>query len=231
MTRRLTAACGLLALAVTACTGGGTAHGTPSHGKIIVRAAGVVEQPQPAELVLSAGRSSAQYRITAASPAAMHRGQRSAMMISGVPPSALSDLHPAVRVAGPARPLARLQERAVAGAAAPGRRAAPHQCGAWLGLGRPRCARRADRPPAAKAADAPAGHPRAPSCGGTAAWAPGSGPARTGQAGRRPAPRSQRSSSGSPPRTTAGAASGSTANCLSSATESARPRSGESSKR
>jgi hypothetical protein len=30
-----------------------------------------------------------------------------------------------------------------------------------------------------------------PSCGGTAAWSPGSGPTRTGQAGRRSAPRSQ----------------------------------------
>src|SRR6266568_725502 len=82
------------------------------------------------------------------------------MMISRVPPSALSDLHPAVRRAGPARPLARLQERGVAGgAAARGRRAAPHQSAASPGLGRPRCARRADPPPAAEAADAPAGHP------------------------------------------------------------------------
>jgi putative transposase len=32
----------------------------------------------------------------------------------------------------------------------------------------------------------------APSCGGTAAWSPGSGPARTGQDGRRSAPRSPR---------------------------------------
>src|ERR1017187_2373085 len=90
----------------------------------------------------------------------MHRGQRSAMMISRVPPSALSDLHPAVRLAGPARPLTRLQERGVAGAAARGRRAAPHQSAPPLGLGRPCCARRADPPPAAKAADAPAGTPR-----------------------------------------------------------------------
>src|SRR5580658_5170637 len=75
----------------------------------------------------------------------MHRGQRSAMMISRVPPSALSDLHPTVRMAGPARPLARLQERGVAGAAARGRHAAPHQSAASPGLGRPRCAHRADR--------------------------------------------------------------------------------------
>src|SRR5260370_41361640 len=90
----------------------------------------------------------------------MNRAKLSAMMISRVPPSALSDLHPAVRVAGPARPLARLQERGVAGAAARGRRAAPHQSAASLGLDRPRCARRADPPPAAEAADASAGHPR-----------------------------------------------------------------------
>jgi hypothetical protein len=89
----------------------------------------------------------------------MHRGQRSAMMISRVPPSALSDLHPAVRLAGPARPLDRLQERGAAGAPARGRRAAPHQSAAPPGLGRPRCARRAHPAPAARAADAPAGHP------------------------------------------------------------------------
>ena len=72
MTRRLaaTAACGLLVLAVAACSGGGgRARGTPSHGQKIVRSDGVTEQPQPAELVLSAGRSSARYRITAPSPA------------------------------------------------------------------------------------------------------------------------------------------------------------------
>src|SRR6266700_5904390 len=90
----------------------------------------------------------------------MHWDPRSAMIISRVPPPALSDLHLAVRLAGPARPLARLQERGVAGTAARGRRAAPHQSAAPLGLGRPRCARRADPPPAAVAADAPAGHPR-----------------------------------------------------------------------
>ena len=68
--------------------------------------------------------------------------------------------HPAVRLAGPARPLARLQERGVAGAPARGRRAAPHQSAAPPGLGRPCCARRAHPAPAAKAADASAGHPR-----------------------------------------------------------------------
>src|SRR5450755_4661224 len=99
----------------------------------------------------------------------MHRGQRSAMMISRVPPSALSDLHPAVRLAGPARPLARLQERGVAGAAARGRRAAPHQSAAPPGLGRPRCARRAD--------------PVVPKT--CATWADALGIARFGQAARR----------------------------------------------
>jgi hypothetical protein len=108
------------------------------------------------------------------------------MMISRVPASALSDLHAALRVAGPAQPLARLHERGVAGAAASGRRAAPRQSAAWPGLGRPRCARRADPPPAATAADASAGHHRVLPCDGTAAWSPASGPARTGQ-GRPPA--------------------------------------------
>jgi hypothetical protein len=71
VTRRLAAmaACGLVALAVAACSGGGSARGTPSHGTKIVRTDGVVERPQPAELVLFAGRSSARYRITAPSPA------------------------------------------------------------------------------------------------------------------------------------------------------------------
>ncbi len=72
MTRRLAAmaACGLVWFAVAACSGGGgSARGTPSHGTKIVRDDGVMEQPQPAALALSAGRSSAQYRITAPSPA------------------------------------------------------------------------------------------------------------------------------------------------------------------
>jgi len=34
--------------------------------------------------------------------------------------------------------------------------------------------------------------PQVPSCGGTAAWSAGNGPTRTGQAGRRSAPRSPR---------------------------------------
>src|SRR6266516_1440301 len=54
------------------------------------------------------------------------------MMIVRVPPSALPDLHPHLQLAGPARPLARLQERGTAGAAARARRAAPHQAAAQL---------------------------------------------------------------------------------------------------
>src|ERR1019366_8628560 len=82
------------------------------------------------------------------------------MMIARVPPPALSDLHPGLRLAGPARPVTRLQERGAARAAARGRRAAPHQSEAPAGLGRPRRPRRPDPAPAARAAAAPAGHPR-----------------------------------------------------------------------
>ncbi len=72
MTRRLAAvaAYGLLTLAVGACTaGGGSDRGSLSHGKKFVRTDGVAQEPQSAALVLSAGRSSAHYRITAPSPA------------------------------------------------------------------------------------------------------------------------------------------------------------------
>ena len=59
-----TAACGALALAVAGCSGGGgSGHGTPGQ------TSGVAEPPQAARLVLSAGRSSAHYRITAPPPA------------------------------------------------------------------------------------------------------------------------------------------------------------------
>ena len=81
-------------------------------------------------------------------------------MIARVPPPALSDLHPGLRLAGPARPVTRLQERRAARAAARGRRAAQHPSAAPAGLGRPRRPRRPDPAPARKAADAPAGHPR-----------------------------------------------------------------------
>ena len=81
-------------------------------------------------------------------------------MIARVPPSALSHLHPRLRLADPARPVTRLQERRAAGAAARGRRAAPRHSAAPAGLGRPRRPRRADPAPAQKAAGAPASHAR-----------------------------------------------------------------------
>src|SRR6266581_2036969 len=81
------------------------------------------------------------------------------MMISRVSSPALPDLRPA-GLAGPARPLADIQERGTAGAAARGRRAAPHQAQAPVGLGRPRGARRADPPPAQNTAGTPAGDTR-----------------------------------------------------------------------
>jgi hypothetical protein len=90
----------------------------------------------------------------------MQRDQRRVMMINRVRSSALSDLHPAVWLAGSAQPFISFHECGAAGAATRGGCAAPYQSAAPLGLGRPRCARRADPPPAAMAADAPAGHPR-----------------------------------------------------------------------
>jgi len=81
-------------------------------------------------------------------------------MISRVPPPALSDLRSALRLACPARPLAGVQERRTAGAAARGRRAAPYQSPAPARLGRPSGPGRADCAPAEKAAGTPAGHPR-----------------------------------------------------------------------
>ena len=66
-------------------------------------------------------------------------------MIARVPPSALSDLHLGLRLAGPARPLIGVEKRGTPGAAARGRRAAPRRSAAPAGLGRPRGPRRADR--------------------------------------------------------------------------------------
>src|SRR6266496_4593014 len=82
------------------------------------------------------------------------------MMIGRVPSPALPDLHPALRLAGPARPLAGLQGRRVAGAATRGRGAAPYHAPAPAGLGRSGGPRRAEPVPAAKTAAAPAGHTR-----------------------------------------------------------------------
>ena len=85
-----------------------------------------------------------------------------------VPAPAISQLRPGLRLACPARPVIGLQGRRAARAAARGRSAAPRQPAAPAGLGRPRSRRRADPAPAASAAYVPAGHPRAPSCAGTA---------------------------------------------------------------
>lgn len=81
-------------------------------------------------------------------------------MIGCVPSPALPDLHPALRLAGPARPLADLQGRRAADAAARGCRAAPYYAQAPAGLGRSRGPRRADPAAARQPADAPAGHTR-----------------------------------------------------------------------
>src|SRR5947209_14837429 len=106
------------------------------------------------------------------------------MMIGCVLAPALSHLRPALRLAGPARPVTGLQGRRTARAAARGRRAALDPAAAPAGLGRPRGPGGADPAPVLAAADAPAGHPRrrpalvSPSCrpqvdlpawGGTAA--------------------------------------------------------------
>ena len=81
------------------------------------------------------------------------------IMIGRVPSPPLPDIRPALRLAGPARPVNGIQGHRTAGAAARGCRAAPHRAQAPVGLGRPRDPRRANRSPAANSADAPAGHP------------------------------------------------------------------------
>ena len=64
------AVCGVLSLTVTACTSaGGNDGGTQIHSTKIARPPAAVGRSQAASLVLPAGRSSAQYRITAPSPA------------------------------------------------------------------------------------------------------------------------------------------------------------------
>jgi hypothetical protein len=82
------------------------------------------------------------------------------MMISRVSSPALPDLRPALRLAGPARPLVGVHKRGIAGAAARDRRAPPHHGPATAGLGRPSGAGRSDPASAHKAAGAPAGHAR-----------------------------------------------------------------------
>ena len=81
-------------------------------------------------------------------------------MVSRVPAPALPDLRPALRLAGPAGPLVSVQGRGTAGAAARGRRAAPHQAQTPARLGRPSRHGRADPVPASEAASTPPGHPR-----------------------------------------------------------------------
>src|SRR5271165_1166578 len=123
------------------------------------------------------------------------------MMIIHVPAPALPRLRQALRLAGAARPFGALQRRRAARAAARGRRAAPRQS-------RPRLDW-ADRSIFAALIRLLPAKLRmyrlvTPGCAGTAAWSPGSGPIRAGRDGRRPALRSPRSSSDSPPRTTSG---------------------------
>jgi hypothetical protein len=72
MTRSIAIAaiCCVLVLAAAGCTGGGGNHrGAKSPGKTPVRTSVAVGRPQSAILALPAGRSSAQFRITAPSPA------------------------------------------------------------------------------------------------------------------------------------------------------------------
>jgi hypothetical protein len=114
-------------------------------------------------------------------------------MVSRFPAPALPDLRPALRLAGPARPVIGLQECGTAGLAARGRGAAPHQPQAQPRLGRPSRHGRAHPVPAGEAASMPPGHP-------------GNGPAVA------PPPDHQemdisaqrRSAAGSPPKTAAG---------------------------
>ena len=66
----VTAICGVLVLAATGCTGGGGNHrSVPGPGRNPARTPAGAGRPQAARLVLPAGRSSAQYQITAPSPA------------------------------------------------------------------------------------------------------------------------------------------------------------------
>src|SRR5690349_24305178 len=75
-------------------------------------------------------------------------------MIIRVLAPALPHLRPALRLAGPARPVTGLQERRVARTETRGRGAAPYQSAAPARLGRPSGPRRADPAAASKAADA-----------------------------------------------------------------------------
>ena len=72
------------------------------------------------------------------------------IMVGRAPPTPLPDLRPGLRLAGPAWPFVRVQERRTAGAAPRSRRAAPGQPPAPAGLGRPRRPHRPDPAPARK---------------------------------------------------------------------------------
>src|SRR5436190_704163 len=80
-------------------------------------------------------------------------------MIIRVLAPALPHLRPALRLAGPARPVGGLQGHRAARAAPRSRRAASHPSPAPARLGRPRGPRRAGPASAGTASDAPAGHP------------------------------------------------------------------------
>ncbi len=119
------------------------------------------------------------------------------MMAIRVRAPVLSPLRPALRLAGPARPVIGLQGRRTARAAPRGRRAAADQSAAPAGLGRPGGPRRADPAAAATASDAPAGHSRhrpavaPPPCRPQVDLSPPDGPA-TGQRRDRRADRAAR---------------------------------------
>src|SRR6266851_3583326 len=83
------------------------------------------------------------------------QGQPWGRMIDRVPPSALSHLRAAVRLAGSARSFDGVQGRGAARAAARGGRAAPDQSPGPARLGRPGGDGRADPAPTGKAAAAP----------------------------------------------------------------------------
>lgn len=74
--------------------------------------------------------------------------------------TAVPDLRPSHRLAGPARPVLGGEERRTGGAAARGRGATPYQPPTAAGLGRPRGARRAGAAPTSATVRIPAGHTR-----------------------------------------------------------------------